>query len=217
MTTLTVMKARIVREIRRSNLTTDIDAAITTAIEAYQHERLAFNETREFTFSTVAAQENYTSSDDADLGNIIKIDYVVYVQSANSWPLDPLSPARIEYLNAAGTFSGEPQGYCWYGEKFRIYPVPADVYTIRIGCVKKVAAPASDGEASNRWMTDAELLIRCRAKYELYTHVMLNGTLAEYFNPERDGSPTKQALERLQVKASRAARQQGYAVQPTQF
>ena len=217
MTTLAVMKARIVREIRRSNLTTDIDAAITTAIEAYQHERLAFNESREFTFATVTSQEIYTSSDDADLGNIIKFDYVNYVQGSNSWPLDPLTPARIEYLNAAGSFTGEPQGYCWYNERMRIYPVPAAVYTIRIGCVKKIAAPASDSEASNRWMTDAELLIRCRAKYELYAHVILNGTMAEYFNPERDGSPTKQALERLQIKASRVAQQGGYAVMPTQF
>lgn len=217
MTTLAVMRARINREIRRSNIDTDVSAAITTAIDEYSHHRLAFNETREFTLSTVASQELYTSSDDADLGNIIKFDYVNYVQGSNSWPLDPMTPARIEYLNAAGTFSGQPQAYCWYGEKFRLYPVPTAVYTIRIGCVKKVAAPATDGEASNRWMTDAELLIRCRAKYELYTHVLLNGTLSAYFDPERDGSPTKTALERLQIKASRAAQQGGYAVQPTQF
>lgn len=217
MSTLAVMKARIVREVRRSNIDTDIAAAISTAIKEYQSERLAFNETREFTFTTVANQEFYTSSDDADLGNIIKFDYVVWVQAANSWPLDPITPERIEYLNAAGTFTGDPQGYCWYGEKMRIYPIPTSALTIRVGCVKKVAEPASDGESGNRWMTDAELLIRSRAKYELYTHVLLNGTLSAYFDPERDGSPTKTAFEQLKRRTSRQAQQGGWAVQPTQF
>jgi hypothetical protein len=217
MTTLTIMKARIVREIRRSNIDTDIAAAIETAIAQYQDTRLYFNETRDFTFETVADQEFYDSSDDADLGLILKFDYVHYIQDTNSWPLSPMTPAAIEHLNVAGTFSGEPQAYCWYGEQLRLYPVPADEYDIRIGCVKKVAAPATDGEASNRWMTDAELLIRCRAKYELYTHVLLNGTLSAYFDPERDGSPTKTALDQLRVKTARMTQQGGWAIAPTQF
>jgi hypothetical protein len=217
MTTLAVMKARIVREIRRSNIDTDIAAAITTAIEQYQSERWYFNETRDFTFATVANQEVYDSDDDADLANIIKFDHVNWVQSANAFPLDPISPERIEYLNAAGTFTGDPQGYCWYGEQFRIYPIPSAVYTIRISCVKKVAAPASDGEASNRWMTDAELLIRCRAKYELYTHVLLNAEASAYFDPERDGSPTHSAYTTLKLRTNRQTQQGGWALQPTQF
>lgn len=35
-----------------------------------------------------------------------------------------------------------------------------------------VDAPATDGEANNAWMTTAERLIRCRAKAELYAHVI---------------------------------------------
>lgn len=35
-----------------------------------------------------------------------------------------------------------------------------------------VDAPASDGEAANAWMTTAERLIRCRAKAELFAHVI---------------------------------------------
>jgi hypothetical protein len=217
MTTLTVMKARIVREVRRSNITTDIAAAISSAIAEYQSDRFWFNETRAFTFVTVASQESYTSADDADLGNIIKFDYVTLALTGNSYPLKPIEPERIEFLNASGTFTGTPLGYCWYGEALRLYPIPTEVQTIRIGCVKKVAEPATDGEASNPWMTHAELLIRSRAKYELYTHVLLNAEASSYFDPERDGSPTKTAFETLKRRTNRQTQQGGWAMQPTQF
>mgnify|MGYP003487895577 FL=1 len=44
MTTLATMKDRIARELRRSNIETQIGEAITTAIDAYQTERFAFAE-----------------------------------------------------------------------------------------------------------------------------------------------------------------------------
>jgi hypothetical protein len=44
-----------------------------------------------------------------------------------------------------------------------------------------VDAPASDGEANNAWMTTAERLIRCRAKAELYAHVIKQSEKASEF------------------------------------
>lgn len=44
-----------------------------------------------------------------------------------------------------------------------------------------VDAPASDGEASNAWMTTAERLIRSRAKAELYAHVIKKQDQADLY------------------------------------
>ena len=70
------MKTRIADEIARDDLTTQIGYAINDAISAYNNERFYFNETRDLTFYTVASQELYTSSDLADMPNILKIDWI---------------------------------------------------------------------------------------------------------------------------------------------
>lgn len=217
MTTQTIMKARIASEIRRSNVGDAIGSAITTAIEAYQGERFHFNETRAFTVATVASQEFYTSSDDADLGNIIKFDYVKLFVGDTPYALTPETPERIELLSKNGTQVNQPLVYCWYGNALRLCPVPDAVYTVRIACLKKSAAPAADGEASNPWMTTAERLIRCRAKYELYAHVLKDVAMMALFDPDHDGSPTYAAWRELKGRSNQLTQQGGWAMQPTSW
>jgi hypothetical protein len=178
-TTQTIMKARIADELARTDLTSQIAYAITDAIAAYTGERWHFNESRTtVSFSTVDGQEFYTSSDDADIANIRKIDYAVLYVGDDVRKLEYRCPEDMEYLSANGTQEGTPWSYGWYDNKLRLYPVPDAVYTIRIAAHVKVAAPASDGEASNPWMTDAERLIRSRAKLELAIHVLRDDALA---------------------------------------
>jgi hypothetical protein len=178
-TTLAIMKARIADELARTDLTSQIAYAITDAIAAYQAERWWFNESRTtVSFSTVDAQEFYTSSDDADIANIRKIDYVVLYVGNDVRKLEYTCPEDMEYLTVNGTQEGTPWAYGWYDNKLRLYPVPDAVYTVRIAAHVKVAAPATDGEASNPWMTDAERLIRSRAKLELALHVLRDQELA---------------------------------------
>ena len=212
MTTLAIMKARITREIRRSNITTQIAEAIETAIAAYEHERFAFNETRAFTFSTVASQEFYTSADDADIGLIIKFDYVYCLIGDQPYELQPMRPDELERLSHNGTQTGQPRAYCYYADAIRLYPVPPAVYTIRVGCVKKVAAPASDAEANNPWMTPAERLIRSRAKLELAMHVTHDKETAKTM---ADG--TAEAMDQLKSRTNTLTPQGGGIVEPVAF
>jgi hypothetical protein len=173
MTTLAVMKSRIADELARTDLTSQIALAITDAIAAYTGERWWFNESRTtVSFSTVDGQEFYTSSDDADIANIRRMDYCVLYVGNDVRRLEYRCPEDMEYLSVNGTQEGTPWSYGWFDNKIRLYPVPDAVYTIRIAAHVKVAAPASDSEASNPWMTDAERLIRSRAKLELAIHVL---------------------------------------------
>lgn len=218
MSDLATMKARIASELRRTNITTQIASAIQTAIESYQHERFWFNETREILFNTVNQQWQYDSSDDANLGLILRWDYVLAQVGDDYFTLSPMSAAQIEILNGDGDFEGQPLNWSWYNNQFLIYPIPNDVFPIRIGGMIAYAAPASDAEANNPWMTSAEKLIRCRAKYELYTHVLMDQVMAAQFNPDNDTGPTAKALAELRHRTNWLTNKGGaYEVTPTQF
>lgn len=178
MTTLATMKARIADELARSDLTSQIAYAISDAIVAYEDERFHFNETRATTFSTVDGQEFYDSNDAAAIGNIQKIDYVKVYVGNDPHDLAYERPGEMESLSVNGTQEGTPWAYTWYGNQIRLYPVPDQAYTVRVGASVKVAAPATDGEANNPWMTHAERLIRSRAKLELALHVLKDTDMA---------------------------------------
>jgi hypothetical protein len=178
MSTQTIMKARIADELARTDLTSQIAYSIADAIAAYEDERFHFAESRATTVSTVDAQEFYDSDDAAAIANILAIDYVALYVGDVPRMLAYERPEDMEALSVNGTQEGTPWAYTWYGNQLRLYPVPDGVYTVRIGCAIKVAAPASDGEASNPWMTYAERLIRSRAKLELALHVLKDQELA---------------------------------------
>lgn len=172
MSTLAIMKARIADELgQRTDLDSQIALAITDAIAAYQNERFHFTERRTITFPTVAGQEFYDDSDEAALGLIWSIRYVMLLDGDNYIPLQHMDAADMEALSVNATNTGQPSSYTWYGDQIRLYPAPDQVWTVRVGAAASVAAPATDGEADNPWMTHAERLIRSRAKLELSIHV----------------------------------------------
>ena len=198
MSDLTTMKARIASELRRSNITSQIASAITTAIETYQQERWIFNESRSVTFPTVAAQEFYTSADSASIPLLIKLDYAKVYIGDTAYALHPDDPSRMEELSDSATNTGQPSTYLYYDESLRLYPVPDGVYTIRLAGVFVAAAPATDDEASNPWMTKAERLIRSRAKLELAIHVLQDQELAAAM-----GEATRDAWDDLKTRTNR--------------
>lgn len=167
--TLGRMKLRIKNEINRSDLDDEIADAINDAILAYSDQRFFFNDTRSFTVTCVVDQDRYTAADDADIGNILKIDYVTVEVNSLPYICELKPPLFFEYQETMS--SNIPFYYGWYDESLLLYPPPAAAYTVRIGAVERIAAPSTDTETANPWMTHAERLIRNRAKAELYTHV----------------------------------------------
>lgn len=199
MTTQTIMKADIADDFARSDLTSAIADAITRAIAHFQHRRFYFNETRSLTFATVATQARYATADDADIPKFITLDGVFSTNTGGqTTQLDPMTVQRFELLNDSSSSSGEPRDYCYFDMGFGLYPVPDAVYTIRpIGHVMK-DAPATDGEASNVWMTEAYQLIRSRAAAE----VALKKT-RDYEYAEAMSIATDSELNRLLIETSK--------------
>lgn len=200
MSTLGVMKARIASELRRSNISTQIAAAIATAIGEYQKDRFTFTESRSVTFSTVAGQEFYTTADSASIPLIRKLDYVKCYVGSTAYDVCRQSMDIMEELSDAATNTGQPSEYGLIDDALRLYPVPDAVYTIRLGGVFALAAPAADDTAGNKWMTRGERLIRSRAKLELAIHVLMDQGLADAM-----GAATEDAFASLKIEAFRAS------------
>lgn len=200
MTTLTVMLSRINRELRRGGgIDTQIREAVLSAIAAYQDDRFHFNEKRSVTFNTVANQEFYDSDDAADLANLVKIDYVKLRIDNTVFDLLPDRPEWMEGVSDNATAVGQPGWYVYYERQIRLYPVPStSAWPVRVAGVYRYAAPATDDEANNFWMTEGERLIRCRAKYELATHVLFDLQLAQTMTAN-----TTEAFAQLKKKTNK--------------
>jgi hypothetical protein len=76
MSTYGEMQTTIADELDRSDLASQIQKAIKTAIKKYQRKRFFFNEARSLTFNTVDGQEFYTAADSSDIPNLLFIDTV---------------------------------------------------------------------------------------------------------------------------------------------
>lgn len=173
MTTYGAMQSRIADELDRTDLTTQIQQAIKTAIAKYDRKRFFFNESRSVTFSTVDGQEFYTSADASAIPTLLFIDNVkLTISASDKIDLEPRSYGELEYLSTNSvTDEGQPTAYAYYSKQLRLYPIPDDAYPIRISGVFALSDLSASAD-TNAWMTDAEALIRARAKREVYTHVI---------------------------------------------
>jgi hypothetical protein len=195
---LAAMVSRIAAEISRPEMagTTPtagnvnanaIRNAISTAISEYQKQRFRFSDINPgvpTTFVTVPGQSVYTISDNPNIASVYYIDYLNIAIGNTLQELGRVTP-ETQHLNIQlFNQNGFPSSYAYEGNSLVLYPVPDQIWTLYLGGHILVAAPASDGEANNPWMTQAELLIRSRAKYEIATHVTRNPTMAAAMSPD---------------------------------
>jgi len=184
--TLAAMKARIADELARSDIGANISNAINDAITFYQRKRFYFNETgpNGSTFNTVAGQTTYSVSDDPDIPYMYDVDDLFITVANNNYTVKRIDPSQWRILQIP-TFRGQPYQYMFLNQAISFLPIPDRAYQMQIVGHYKLAAPASDTEADNHWMTDAERLIRSCAKRLLYQEVILDA----------DGAAASQAAE----------------------
>lgn len=210
MTTLALLKAEIADDLDRTDLTSVIASEISKAIRHYQNTRFYFNETRDETFATVADQELYSSSDDTAIPKFIELDQVSILDGTEFVELDQMDPREWEALTASGSTTGRPTDYCLFDQKIGLYPIPDGIYTVRLAGLYMKAAPATDNEASNVWMTEAFDLIRARVCYKIGLRKIRDGEIVAAFKTDEN-----EELARLKSEtASRTGT--GYMV-PTEF
>ena len=187
MTTYVEMQTLIADELLDSGAITvaQIKSKIQSAIRHYQRKPFYFNQKKASTFSTVASQEYYTSTDLADIPNILKFDGFVIGSSKN--PVKKVDFDTIDALQT-GTVTGEPIWYAYYNQKIRLYPIPNAVYTATLAYVYRLTALSADGD-TNAWVdeVDAEELIRQSAKRLIALDILHSDEIAiRCFNREAE-------------------------------
>lgn len=154
--TLGTMKARIADELARSDLTTQIQSEIQSAINHYKHRRFLFNEL-EATSVTVKDEEFIAAPAD-----MIEIDQFRVTISNRTYPLDPVAYGEITDVDET-LYSGHPVRYALYNQQIRLYPTPNDAYPLIISYLTEFG-PLNQDTDTNAWMDDGEELIRERAR-----------------------------------------------------
>jgi len=208
--TLGYLKDKIADQLDRSDLTTQIAECITDAIRFYQPHRFIFSEGRDTSFNTVAGQEFYSATDDPLLGTLYEFDYITVTIGTAKFDLPRYQPEDLEVLTQSGTQQGQPQCYSYYDFQMRLYPVPSQIYPLTIAAHQLIAAPASDSVTANAWMTEAEKLIRSRARYELALNYTFDKDEMEFMT-----AAVTEAYDELKARTNKLA---GTGeVRPTQF
>lgn len=197
------MTGRIAREIHRSDLTTEIEEAVLTAITQYEGERFWFNETHT---SLTASQTQYYALP----ADIIEIDSITIDINGEDYPLIPRTYQYLEDLAVSSdTYQGYPRDYAIYEDQLRIYPAASSAYVMRISYHARLQSLSASTD-SNGWMTHAEKLIRSEAKSDLYRHVIHDERKADSMK-----TAALEALDKL-LRRSQGKLSTGY-LRPTEF
>lgn len=211
MTTYGTMQDRIADELDRADLTNQITRAIKSAIAYYERKPFWFNEQRTISFPTVDGQEFYGSSDDSDIPNLLRIDTLKIAEtSTDKYDLERRPFEELDaYSQSNVNDEGKPVWYAYYAKQIRLYPIPDASYSI-YGSGIIALADLSATTDTNAWMTDGEALIRARAKWDLYTHVI----------KEVESAQLMKAAENEELRslmAATSARKATGRILPTQF
>lgn len=162
---LAALKARITRELHRSDLANDIASAIQDAIRQYRSRAFEFTD-KVGTFSTTADVPSYAALN--DIGQILDVKAQV---PSTDYPLEALTFTQYRKLAAVDSPRGQPSAYAFFGGQVYIWPMPDNVYPITVAYQQRVAPPVADTDVTV-WTDEAEPLIRACAKKLVFRDVI---------------------------------------------
>lgn len=183
MATYQDMVTRIGDELARSDLSSQIQNEIQSAIVFYQDERFYFSEFRNTTWNTVIGQEFYSSTDIPNLALMLKLDAVTITVNQDRFKVRPWPYPNLEQMSVTTTTQGQPGYYAIYAQQIRLYPIPQQVYPMLFSGLFAVAAPVLLSD-SNAWTNDAEELIRSRAKKNVCINIIKDAANAATANAQ---------------------------------
>lgn len=179
MTTFGTLEDRIASEVRAistaaaSDIQTQIRAAILSAIKHHERERFYFNEAR-VTLTTSSSAEYYTSAELAMLSTTPQIDSIRCLISNGDYRLVRRDLSWFEDIAQQHGTVGDPTDWTYYGQQLRLYPAGGSTArNLEILYVSRFATLSATAD-TNGWLTDAEEMIRARAKWDLYSNVVRN-------------------------------------------
>lgn len=157
------IQARIADELNRSDLTSQIQKAIISAVKHYDQDRTWFTEERA-TALTVVSQNYVGVPSDFVYEDKLQITVGAVLYTLMKIPYDEWA------LKSVITTTGQPTEYAYYQDRFYLFPIPGSAYTLTISYVKTLAELSADTDTSG-W-TDAEEMIRSRAVSDVRMNIL---------------------------------------------
>ena len=200
MSTYADMQARIVRELHRNDLASDIKTHILSAISFYSSVRVNGNEKRFAPITTIKGTKFYdttTPSPGTMPSDVIEIDSITTTVNTRIYQLTQTSYSDLEKIDVGNsTLSGYPRLWAWYAAQLRLYPSPNGAYTLTISGQSVLPTLSADTD-SNFWTNDGEILIRQRAKKTIALDLTLDSEMAS-----RCAELEKEALTNLKAETN---------------
>lgn len=166
MSTYGDMQDRIADELVRSDLTTQIQRAILSALQFYRGKAFRWNQVRATTTLTEGVEYYGLPSDFVDFGTAVLIDGTSkerLQERAYSWIDDNLASTNNR---------GRPYVIAVQSDQFRLYPTPNNsTYQVLLTYTYELSPPA-DRASTSAWFTDGEELIRLHAKVDMLQNVI---------------------------------------------
>lgn len=160
------MQSRIANEINRTDITSNIQDAIISAIRFYRKEKFWFNSTVDTVTATIATRTTALPSDwEAPVFARLLIPSTIY----QPMRLIPYSENEAFYLS--DSMQGIPTEYSIFGSTIYWKPIPIISYTVYLSYIKQIPEPTGSSDTSS-WFTDAEALIRQHAKGIIFQDVL---------------------------------------------
>ena len=151
-----------------------IQNAIQSAVSKWEREPFYFNEIYNSAtplFTTVSAQELYTTADASMIATSPYIYNLHALISANRYEMRKRSWQEIEDLSSNPAARGQPNDWAYLAKTIRLYPIPDGAYPIRASRLQILTALSADAD-TNVWTSDAYDLIRSEAKLILAQEVL---------------------------------------------
>ena len=211
------LKAQIASDLRRSNLSAEIAAAIPDAIRDHDAERFWWNEAYPVPYTLVVSPgggqggtgepasatpqgDLYLLAPQGKVQEFVRIDMVRaqipvvwYTVKATDW-------TELEFFYSTLS-NGQPSWWAYRDGYLRIYPLPSQSYNLRLfGQVRLV--PLQNDADSNEWTNQGFNLIRYTVLKRLYSYPIRDAQQVQ--NAMQAGEA---ALEYLRKETERRSRQ----------
>jgi hypothetical protein len=184
------IQSRVADELNRSDLTSQIQLAIVSAVEAYERKRFWFNEAT--ATATTTASTNYVSTP----SDFVKEYFFQITVGSSKYTLSPMNYSDFLVATATSTTSGQPTQYSYYQDVFYLFPTPGSAYTLTLNYIKRLTTLAASGD-NNGWTNYAEELLRQRAKADIRCNILKDrAALSEASFFAAKGEPYLSALEK---------------------
>lgn len=163
------MQTRVASELRRSNLSTEIKAAINDAVLEESATRYYFNEVKALTFNTVNGTEYYSDQ------NMVEIDFMYWLNGTVKMEVGLTNNDEMNIYALGNVTSGQLSCYSRVASQIRLFPIPTGVVSVYMdGYTRLTPTPLAADADTNAWMTEGERLIRARAKSIILRDVIRN-------------------------------------------